>query len=186
MAEWEKDAPLIIERGEGNYLIDTDGRRYVDGVSSLWVNLLGHRRREIDEAIRSQLELLAHSTFLGLSHVPAVELSERLLTVAPEGFSRVFYSDNGSTAMEIAIKMAPQYWQQKGGRKKQTFMTLTEAYHGDTIGAAFAGGIDLFIRFFSRCCSPPTESPRRTVTVARTAWRASRAAWSARPAWKRR
>ena len=148
MADWEKDAPLIIERGEGNTLIDTEGRKYFDGVSSLWVNMFGHRRREIDAAIRSQLDRLAHSTFLGLSHVPAVELSERLLTVAPEGFSRVFYSDNGSTAMEIAIKMALQYWQQKGGRKKQTFMTLTEAYHGDTIGAVSAGGIDLFHKIF--------------------------------------
>ena len=149
MADWDKDAPLIIERGEGNYLIDTDGRKYFDGVSSLWVNLFGHRRGEIDAAIRSQLDYLAHSTFLGLSHVPAIELSERLLAAAPEGFERVFYSDNGSTAMEIAIKMALQYWQQKvGGETKQTFMTLTEAYHGDTIGAVSVGGIDLFHKIF--------------------------------------
>jgi len=149
MADWVKDAPLIIERGEGNYLIDTEGRRYFDGVSSLWVNLFGHRRAEIDSAIRSQLERLAHSTFLGLSHVPAIELSERLLGMSPEGLSRVFYSDNGSTAVEIAIKMALQYWQQKdGGERKQTFMTLTEAYHGDTIGAVSAGGIDLFHKIF--------------------------------------
>ena len=149
MADWEKDIPLIIERGEGNTLIDTEGRRYFDGVSSLWVNVLGHRRREIDEAIRSQLERLAHSTFLGLSHVPAIELSERLLAIAPKGLRRVFYSDNGSTAVEIAIKMALQYWRQKGGsEKKQTFMTLTEAYHGDTIGAVSAGGIDLFHKIF--------------------------------------
>jgi adenosylmethionine-8-amino-7-oxononanoate aminotransferase len=149
MAEWVKDAPLIIECGEGNYLIDTEGRRYFDGVSSLWVNLFGHRRKEIDEAIRSQLDRLAHSTFLGLSHLPAIELSEKLLATAPEGFNRVFYSDNGSTAMEIAIKMALQYWQQKeDGEKKQTFMTLTEAYHGDTIGAVSAGGIDIFHKIF--------------------------------------
>jgi adenosylmethionine---8-amino-7-oxononanoate aminotransferase len=161
MAEWEKDAPLIIERGEGNYLIDTDGRRYFDGVSSLWVNLFGHRRREIDEAIRSQLDLLAHSTFLGLSHVPAVELSERLLAVSPGGLGRVFYSDNGSTAMEVAIKMALQYWRQKGGReKKEAFLTLTEAYHGDTIGAVSAGGIDLFHKIFQ----PLLFSTRRIPT----------------------
>jgi adenosylmethionine-8-amino-7-oxononanoate aminotransferase len=109
MADWQKDTPLIIERGEGNYLIDTEGRRYFDGISSLWVNLFGHRRREIDEAIRSQLDLLGHSTFLGLSHVPAIELAERLLAVSPGDLCRVFYSDNGSTAMEIAIKMAFQY-----------------------------------------------------------------------------
>ncbi len=149
MADWEKDAPLIVERGEGNYLLDTEGRRYFDGVSSLWVNLFGHRRREIEEAIRSQLELLAHSTFLGLSHVPAIELAEKLLALSPPGFSRVFYSDNGSTAMEIALKMAFQYWQQKGGRgRKQGFMTHTQAYHGDTIGAVSAGGIDLFHKIF--------------------------------------
>jgi len=149
MADWEKEAPLIIERAEGNTLIDTEGRRYFDGVSSLWVNLFGHRRPEIDAAIRFQLDRLAHSTFLGLSHVPAIELSERLLSAVPDGLSRVFYSDNGSTAMEIAIKMALQYWQQNvGGNKRQTFMTLTEAYHGDTIGAVSAGGIDLFHRIF--------------------------------------
>ena len=99
MADWEKDAPLIIERGEGNYLFDTEGRKYFDGVSSLWVNLFGHRRKEIDDAIRSQLDRVAHSTFLGLSHAPAIELAEKLLAVAPPGLSRVFYSDNGSTAM---------------------------------------------------------------------------------------
>ena len=149
MAEWEADAPLVIERGEGNYLIDTDGNRYFDGVSSLWVNLFGHRRREIDEAIRSQLDRLAHSTFLGLTHPPAVELAEKLLAVAPAGLSRVFFSDNGSTAMEIAIKMAFQYWRQKGGGDGRTqFLTLSEAYHGDTIGSVSAGGIDLFHKIF--------------------------------------
>ena len=149
MADWEKDAPLIIERGEGNYLIDTEGRRYFDGVSSLWVNLFGHRRPEIDEAIRTQLDHLAHSTFLGLTHIPAVELAEKLLALSPPGLSRVFYSDNGSTAMEIAIKMAFQYWQQKtDGERKKEFLTHSEAYHGDTVGAVSAGGIDLFHKIF--------------------------------------
>jgi adenosylmethionine-8-amino-7-oxononanoate aminotransferase len=149
MADWEKDDPLVIERGEGNYLYDTDGNRYFDGVSSLWVNLFGHRRKEIDDAVRAQLDLLAHSTFLGLSHPPAIELAEKLLAAAPSGLSRVFYSDNGSTAMEIAIKMAFQYWRQKGsGEKKDTFLTLSEAYHGDTIGSVSAGGIDLFHKIF--------------------------------------
>jgi adenosylmethionine-8-amino-7-oxononanoate transaminase len=149
MADWEKDEPLIIERGEGNYLIDTDGNRYFDGVSSLWVNLFGHRRREIDDAIRHQLDILSHSTFLGLSHPPAIELAEKLLSIVPEGLRRVFYSDNGSTAMEVAIKMAFQYWQQKGGREeKKGFLTHTEAYHGDTLGSVSAGGIDLFHRIF--------------------------------------
>jgi adenosylmethionine-8-amino-7-oxononanoate aminotransferase len=149
MADWEKDDPIIIERGEGNYLFDTDGKRYFDGVSSLWVNLFGHRRKEIDEAVRAQLDMLAHSTFLGLSHPPAIELAEKLLLLAPPGLSRVFYSDNGSTAMEIAIKMAFQYWRQKGtGEKRNTFLTLSDAYHGDTIGSVSAGGIDLFHEIF--------------------------------------
>jgi adenosylmethionine-8-amino-7-oxononanoate aminotransferase len=150
MADWEKDDPLVIERGEGNYLFDTEGRKYFDGVSSLWVNLFGHRRKEIDDAIRSQLDRVAHSTFLGLSHPPAIELAEKLLAVAPPGLSRVFYSDNGSTAMEIAIKMAFQYWRQRegGGRARQEFLTLSEAYHGDTIGSVSAGGIDLFHKIF--------------------------------------
>ncbi|MGB7972717.1 MAG: adenosylmethionine--8-amino-7-oxononanoate transaminase [Candidatus Deferrimicrobiaceae bacterium] len=150
MADWEKDDPLIIERGEGNYLFDTEGRKYFDGVSSLWVNLFGHRRREIDEAVRAQLDRMAHSTFLGLSHPPAIELAEKLLAVAPPGLSRVFYSDNGSTAMEIAIKMAFQYWRQRegGAEERREFLTLSEAYHGDTIGSVSAGGIDLFHRIF--------------------------------------
>jgi adenosylmethionine-8-amino-7-oxononanoate aminotransferase len=150
MADWEKDDPLIIERGEGNYLFDTEGRKYFDGVSSLWVNLFGHGRREIDEAVRAQLDRMAHSTFLGLSHPPAIELAEKLLAVAPPGLSRVFYSDNGSTAMEIAIKMAFQYWRQRegGGEERREFLTLSEAYHGDTIGSVSAGGIDLFHRIF--------------------------------------
>ncbi len=150
MADWEKDAPLIIERGEGNYLFDTEGRKYFDGVSSLWVNLFGHGRREIDEAVRAQLDRMAHSTFLGLSHPPAIELAEKLLAVAPPGLSRVFYSDNGSTAMEIAIKMAFQYWRQRegGAEERREFLTLSEAYHGDTIGSVSAGGIDLFHRIF--------------------------------------
>jgi len=149
MADWEKDEPLVIERGDGNYLFDTDGNRYFDGVSSLWVNLFGHRRKEIDDAVRAQLDTLAHSTFLGLTHPPAIELAEKLLAAAPPGLSRVFYSDNGSTAMEIAIKMAFQYWRQKeGGERKATFLTLSEAYHGDTIGSVSAGGIDLFHRIF--------------------------------------
>ena len=124
MAEWEKDAPLIIERGEGNYLIDTDGRRYFDGVSSLWVNLFGHRRREIDEAIRSQLDRLAHSTFLGL-HVPAVELSKDFDCGARRIQPRVLF-DNGSTAMEIAIE-----WPCSTGNKKAAGKAdVHDAYRG--------------------------------------------------------
>ncbi len=150
MADWTQEDPLVIERGRGNYLFDTEGRKYFDGVSSLWVNLFGHGRPEIDEAVRSQLGRVAHSTFLGLSHPPAIELAEKLLALAPPGLSRVFYSDNGSTAMEIAIKMAFQYGRQREGADggKREFLTFSEAYHGDTIGSVSAGGIDLFHSIF--------------------------------------
>lgn len=150
MKDWLKEEPLIIEGGRGSYLKDSEGRWYLDGVSSLWVNLHGHRRRELDEAIREQLEKVAHSTLLGLSNVPSVQLAERLVKISPPGLSKVFYSDNGSTAVEIALKMAFQYWQQKGQRtkKKIKFVSLENAYHGDTLGAVSVGGMDLFHRLY--------------------------------------
>ncbi len=152
MADWVREPQLVIERAEGNYLVDVEGRRYFDGVSSLWVNVFGHGRKEIDEKIREQLDRVAHSTFLGLTHVPAIELAEKLVKITPSGLTRVFYSDNGSTAMEIAIKMAFQFWKQKeegryAGRTR--FLTLSGAYHGDTIGSVSAGGIELFHSIFS-------------------------------------
>jgi adenosylmethionine-8-amino-7-oxononanoate aminotransferase len=136
----------IIERAEGTELIDTDGRRYIDGVSSLWCNVHGHRHPQIDAAVRAQLDRVAHSTMLGLSHPAAIELAERLIGIAPPGLSRVFYSDSGSTATEIALKMAFQYWQQQGGDsvRKTRFVSLRNAYHGDTVGSVSLGGIDLF------------------------------------------
>ena len=112
MREWERETPLIIERGEGNYLIDTNGRKYLDGVSSLWVNVHGHRKREIDNAIKAQIDKISHSTLLGLSNIPSIELAEELVKIVPKGLTKVFYSDNGSTAVEIALKMAFQYCQQ--------------------------------------------------------------------------
>jgi len=143
---WAEEEQLVIERAEGTDLIDTEGRRYIDGVSSLWCNVHGHRHPKIDEAVRDQLDRVAHSTMLGLSHPPAIELARRLVEIAPPGLSRVFYSDSGSTAAEIALKMAFQYWQQQGGdaAKKTKFVSLREAYHGDTIGSVSVGGIDLF------------------------------------------
>jgi adenosylmethionine---8-amino-7-oxononanoate aminotransferase len=140
--------PLIIAAADGNELIDTDGRRYLDGVSSLWVNVHGHRRREIDDAIRAQLDRVAHSTLLGLANVPSIELAERLVAIAPRGLSRVFYSDSGSTAVEIALKIAFQYQRQRGAPAKQKFLALDEAYHGDTLGSVSVGGIDLFHQIF--------------------------------------
>jgi adenosylmethionine---8-amino-7-oxononanoate aminotransferase len=143
---WEREEPLIVERGEGTDLIDVDGRRYIDGVSSLWCNVHGHRHPRIDEAVRAQLDSVAHSTMLGLSHPPAIQLARRLVELAPPGLTRVFYSDSGSTAAEIALKMAFQYWQQRGGadRRRTRFVALRDAYHGDTIGSVSVGGIDLF------------------------------------------
>ena len=143
---WCEDGlePLLIARAQGTDLFDPDGRAYIDGVSSLWCNVHGHRHPAIDEAIRGQLDRVAHSTMLGLTHEPAVELAERLVAVAPAGLERVFYSDSGSTAVEIALKMAFQWWAQRGETARTRFIGLTEAYHGDTIGSVSVGGIDLF------------------------------------------
>ncbi len=148
MKDWVKDEPLVIERGEGSYLIDTEGRKYIDGVSSLWVNVHGHRKKEIDAAIVKQLNRIGHSTFLGLSNVPAVELAEKLIKIAPKGLKKVFYSDNGSTAVEVAIKMAYQYWQNTGCKNKKAIVHLANSYHGDTLGSVSIGGIDFFHRVY--------------------------------------
>lgn len=146
MEEWLASPPLIIERGKGTWLWDIEGNRYLDGFSSVWVNLHGHRKKELDQAIKNQLKKIAHSTFLGLSNVPAVLLASRLIEIAPKGLTRVFYSDNGATAVEIAIKMAHQYWSHRGGkyRSKTKILALHNAYHGDTLGAMSIGGIPLF------------------------------------------
>ena len=142
--DWADEEPVIVERAEGTDLIDTHGRRYIDGVSSLWCNVHGHRQPLIDAAIRDQLDRVAHSTMLGLSHPGAIELARRLVELAPSGLTRVFYSDSGSTATEIALKMAFQYWRQQGDERRTRFVSLREAYHGDTIGSVSVGGIDLF------------------------------------------
>src|ERR671926_1696332 len=141
----EEDAP-IIESADRCELVDVDGRRYIDGVSSLWCNVHGHRHPAIDIAVRDQMDRVAHTSMLGLSHRPAIELARRLVAIAPDGLSRVFYSDSGSTAAEIALKMAFQYWRQQGGAgaRRTRFVSLREAYHGDTLGSVSVGGIDLF------------------------------------------
>lgn len=148
MQVWQDSEPLVIADAEGNYLIDTAGRRYIDAISSLWVNVHGHKCPEIDAAVRRQLDRVAHSTLLGLANVPSIELASRLINVAPEGLTRVFYSDSGSTAVEVALKIAFQYWQHTGHPKKTKFIALTDAYHGDTIGSVSVGGIDLFHQLF--------------------------------------
>lgn len=146
MQEWEQEQPVVIERGKGPYVIDTEGRRYLDGVSSIWVNVHGHRHPALNQALREQLGKIAHSTLLGLSNPPAIRLARELVRLAPKGLTRVFYSDNGSTAVEVSLKMAVQYWQQRKPRlgSKHMFVNLKLAYHGDTAGAMSVGNIELF------------------------------------------
>jgi adenosylmethionine-8-amino-7-oxononanoate aminotransferase len=160
MQEWEQEAPLIIERGKGSYLIDTEGKRYLDGISSIWVNLHGHGHPALDRAIKKQLDKIAHSSLFGLSNPPAIQLARALIQIAPQGLTRVFYSDNGSTAVEIALKMAIQYWQQRrpDAGPKQTFLHLKLAYHGDTVGAVSVGNIELFHSRFKSLLFPTLEA----------------------------
>ncbi|MFQ5442006.1 MAG: adenosylmethionine--8-amino-7-oxononanoate transaminase [Thermodesulfobacteriota bacterium] len=147
MREWMKEDPLVIEKGRGNYLIDTEGNRYLDGVSSLWVTVHGHRKREIDRAVKAQIDKISHSTLLGLGNVPSIELAERLVRIAPKGLKRVFYSDDGSTAVEIALKISFQYWEQTNkDNRKRKFIAFTGAYHGDTFGSMSVGEIDIFVQ----------------------------------------
>lgn len=147
MQEWMGEEPCIISGGDGNYLVDVHGRKYLDGVSSLWCNVHGHRKKELDDAIRDQLEKIAHSTFLGLSHVPGIQLAEKLIEIAPQGLKRAFYSDSGATAVEIALKMAVQYWQLKGAPQRTQIVSLAESYHGDTVGSMSLGYSETFHRF---------------------------------------
>ncbi|SLM50151.1 Adenosylmethionine-8-amino-7-oxononanoate aminotransferase [Nitrospira japonica] len=160
MQEWETEEPLIIERGTGVYLIDRAGRKYLDGTSSIWVNLHGHRHRILDRALRDQLNRIAHSTLLGLSNTPAILLARELIRLAPKGLRRVFYSDDGSTAVEAALKMAVQYWQQHdpAAGPKHLFLHLKLAYHGDTIGAVSVGNIEAFHSRFKPLLFPTLEA----------------------------
>jgi adenosylmethionine-8-amino-7-oxononanoate aminotransferase len=140
---WELDDAPVIDRAEGFDLIDTDGNRYIDGVSSLWVNIHGHSHPTIVRAIKEQTDKLQHSTFLGLTHPLAIELAERLVALAPGRLSRVFFSENGAAAVEVALKMAFSYWRNIGAQRTR-FVRLVDAYHGDTIGAVSVGGIERF------------------------------------------
>ncbi len=168
MKEWAEETPIIITEGSGSFLKDISGRWYIDGISSVWVTVHGHRKKEMDNAIKSQIDKISHSTLLGLTHPPAIKLAEKLIklvqkleVMGQEGLTnasrithhalltRVFYSDNGSTAVEIGLKMAFQYWQHKEIKRKKRFLSLDNAYHGDTIGAVSVGGIDIFHNIFS-------------------------------------
>jgi adenosylmethionine-8-amino-7-oxononanoate aminotransferase len=154
MQEWMGEDPIIISRADGHYLMDDHGRKYLDGVSSLWCNVHGHHKKEIDDAIRDQLDRFAHSTFLGLSHVPGIQLAQKLIQIAPKGLQRVFYSDSGATAVEIALKMAVQYWQLTGEGNRTLIATLAEAYHGDTVGSMSMGYSETFHRFHKSLLFP--------------------------------
>lgn len=157
---WFTDDAPIIDAAEGSWLIDTEGNRYIDGVSSLWVNTHGHSRAEIVDAIVAQTRQLQHSTFLGLSHPGAIELADRLVKIAPEGLSRVFFSENGAAAVEVALKMAYGYHRNRG-QDRPIFVHLDNAYHGDTIGAVSVGGIRTFHETFRPLlfASPSFPSP---------------------------
>jgi adenosylmethionine-8-amino-7-oxononanoate aminotransferase len=167
MQDYAGSDQLIIERGEGSYLYDTDGKRYLDAFSSVWCNVHGHRVKEIDDAIRDQLDHVGHSTLLGATNIPATRLARKLVDLTPKGLEHVFYSDSGATAVEIALKMAFQYWQQREDPqpKKTRFLHLTASYHGDTIGAVSVGGIDLFHQIYRpllfESISTPAPHPYR-------------------------
>src|SRR5437762_2729046 len=173
------DEPVIIGHARGSWLFDTRGRKYLDAISSLWVNVHGHHRPEIDSAIRLQLEHVAHTTLLGLGSPPSIELAAELVARAPKaglapgehGLTKVFYSDSGSTAVEVALKMAFQHWKQRGKSEKRKFVALSEGYHGDTLGSVSVGGMDLFHEIFRPllfdCLRVPTPYVYRWPTGAR-------------------
>jgi adenosylmethionine-8-amino-7-oxononanoate transaminase len=141
--------PVVMVRGEGNKLFDADGRMYYDTISSWWCNLHGHCQPRLNQAVASQLEHLEHTLFAGLTHPWAAEVADRLSRLLPPDLSRFFFSDNGSTAVEVALKMAFQYWQNRGQRRKTRFVFLENAYHGDTTGAMSVGGIALYHRLYA-------------------------------------
>ncbi len=144
MKDCEEAPPIPIERADGVKLYDYDGNFYYDTISSWWCNVHGHNHPTIKKAIKEQLDAFEHVLFAGFTHKPAVELAERLISITPKNITRVFYSDNGSTAVEVAMKMSMQYWQNNGDEKRTSFLSLDRGYHGDTIGAMSVSGVDLF------------------------------------------
>ncbi|NTV49740.1 MAG: adenosylmethionine--8-amino-7-oxononanoate transaminase [Geobacteraceae bacterium] len=159
MQEWERDEQIIIVKGEGCWLIDTDGKRYLDGVASMWTNVHGHCRRELNDALKEQVDRLEHSTLLGLASEQSIILAARLAEITPPGLDRFFYSDNGSTAMEVAVKMAYQYQVHKGRPERSRFITFRNAYHGDTLGAVSVGGIGIYHTTFRPLMFETLQAP---------------------------
>lgn len=165
MREFVADDAPIITSAKGFELIDTDGRRYLDGVSSLWCNVHGHRVPEIDLALREQLDRVSHSTLLGLSNVPSIELAADLVRRAPTGLTRVYYSDDGATAVEVALKLAYQFHRQKPQpESRDLFVGISAAYHGDTVGTVSLGNIDVFHRSYERLLFPTLRVPCPAIT----------------------
>jgi adenosylmethionine-8-amino-7-oxononanoate aminotransferase len=159
MQDWERDEQIIIVKGEGCWLIDTDGTRYLDGVASMWTNVHGHCRRELNDALKEQVDRLEHSTLLGLGSEQSIILAARLAEITPPGLDRFFYSDNGSTAMEVAVKMAYQYQVHSGRPERSRFITFRNAYHGDTLGAVSVGGIDIYHTTFKPLMFETIQAP---------------------------
>jgi adenosylmethionine-8-amino-7-oxononanoate aminotransferase len=148
MKDHERHPPLVITRGEGVYLYDDKGKKYIDAVSSWWVNIHGHAHPRLNRALKEQADALEQVIFSGFTHAPGVELAERLVKILPKNITKIFYSDDGSTAVEVALKMALQYWRHKGWPEKTKFASLENGYHGDTVGAMSVGGVDLFHETF--------------------------------------
>lgn len=159
MADWESSSIVTIDSGDGVTLRDTAGREYLDLFSSYWCSLHGHGQRAIGTALMAQYGKIAHSTFLGLSNRPAIDLAEKLVELTPANLTRVFYSDNGSSAVEVALKMALQYQRQIGARSKEKFVALELAYHGDTVGAMSVSGVDVYKRIFAALMTEPIAIP---------------------------
>ena len=159
MQDWEQEEPIVIVKGEGSWLIDSDGNRYLDGVASMWTNVHGHCRKELNEALKSQVDRLEHSTLLGLASEQSILLAKRLAEITPAGLERIFYSDNGSTAMEVAVKMAFQYQSHLGRSDRSRFITFRNAYHGDTLGAVSVGGIEIYHSTFRPLMFDSLQAP---------------------------
>lgn len=148
MKDYEQLPPIVIKNGKGVYLEDVNGKKYLDAVSSWWVNLFGHANKRINDALYNQANQLEHVIFVNFSHEPAIELCERIVNITPKGLNKVFFGDNGSSAIEIALKLSFQYHQQTGNKNKTKFIALTDAYHGETIGALSVGGVDLYSKIY--------------------------------------
>ncbi|TGE37347.1 adenosylmethionine--8-amino-7-oxononanoate transaminase [Desulfosporosinus fructosivorans] len=149
MKDYQDLEPIVIKNGKGAYIFDIDGKSYLDAVSSWWVNLFGHSNDRINRAINEQVEKLEHVIFANFTHEPAIQLAEKIVNITPEGLDKVFFSDNGSSAIEVALKMSFQYHQQTGKFKKQRFAALQNAYHGETLGALSVGDLDLYSKVFN-------------------------------------